>query len=135
MKHPIPLTIGKVKFRLIILLLKQPVLAVPQIRKKSLGNNATDDSNVGVGGDEDEDEDDSKFELMGGYGYFDFGELELRSDEVSRNESYLNSQVQSNLSVPCLQDVTPLPICRRLLVGHMIATYRNSYNNNNNNKI
>ena len=35
---------------------------------------------------------------MGGYGYFDFGELELRSDEVSRNESYLNSQVQSNLS-------------------------------------
>ena len=35
---------------------------------------------------------------MGGYGYFDFGELELRSDELSRNDSYLNSQTHSNLS-------------------------------------
>lgn len=99
MKHPIPLTVGKSEISIDNIALETARTGrATRSEEKSLGNNATDDSNVGVGGDEDEDEDDSKFELMGGYGYFDFGELELRSDEVSRNESYLNSQVQSNLS-------------------------------------
>ena len=70
MKHPIPLTIGKSEISIDNIALETARTGRATIRKKSLGNNATDDSNVGVGGDEDEDEDDSKFELMGGYGYF-----------------------------------------------------------------
>ncbi|KAK6198071.1 carnitine acetyltransferase [Scheffersomyces amazonensis] len=31
------------------------------------------------------------FELLGGYGYFDYGDLDTRSDELSRNESFMNS--------------------------------------------
>lgn len=33
----------------------------------------------------------NEYDLWGGYGYFDFGELDSRSIEISRNESFLNS--------------------------------------------
>lgn len=36
------------------------------------------------------------FDAFGGYGYFDFGEIDLRSNELSRDESHLNSS--SNLT-------------------------------------
>lgn len=35
------------------------------------------------------------YDILGGYGYFDFGELDVRSDELSRNESFLDSRSQS----------------------------------------
>lgn len=38
----------------------------------------------------------SDYDLLGGYGYFDFGQLDLRMDELSRSESFLNSS--SNLT-------------------------------------
>ncbi|ODV81067.1 carnitine acetyltransferase [Suhomyces tanzawaensis NRRL Y-17324] len=40
-----------------------------------------------------------EYDLLGGYGYFDFGELDLRSNIISRNESFLNSHsnLHSNL--------------------------------------
>lgn len=44
-------------------------------------------------GSDDSKEDD--FSYLGGYGYFDVGEVTIRSDEISRNESFLNSH--SNL--------------------------------------
>ncbi|CAD1809638.1 Carnitine O-acetyltransferase YAT2 [Candida parapsilosis] len=45
-----------------------------------------------------EDGGDSDFELLGGYGYFDYGNLDLRSEDVSRTQSYLNSGTQSAIS-------------------------------------
>ncbi|KAI5970368.1 hypothetical protein CANMA_000531 [Candida margitis] len=45
-----------------------------------------------------EDGEDSDFELLGGYGYFDYGNLDIRSDDVSRTQSYLNSGSQSAIS-------------------------------------
>ena len=66
MKHPIPLTVGKSEISIDNIALETARTGrATRSEEKSLGNNATDDSNVGVGGDEDEDEDDSKFELMG----------------------------------------------------------------------
>lgn len=38
----------------------------------------------------------SEYDVLGGYGYFDFGELDTREDEMSRNESFLNTK--SNLA-------------------------------------
>lgn len=36
------------------------------------------------------------FDVLGGYGYFDFGQIDLRSNEITRDESHLNSS--SNLT-------------------------------------
>lgn len=38
-----------------------------------------------------EESSDNEYSYLGGYGYFDEGEVELRSDEISRNDSYMNS--------------------------------------------
>lgn len=38
------------------------------------------------------------YDMLGGYGYFDFGELDSRSIEISRNESFLNSHSSLNSS-------------------------------------
>lgn len=43
---------------------------------------------------DDNKEDD--FNYLGGYGYFDVGEVDIRSDEISRNQSFMNSH--SNLA-------------------------------------
>ncbi|SGZ48679.1 CIC11C00000002371 [Sungouiella intermedia] len=43
---------------------------------------------AGSGSDDNKEED---FSYLGGYGYFDMGEVTLRSDEISRNESFMNS--------------------------------------------
>lgn len=43
----------------------------------------------------DSDGGSKDYDILGGYGYFDFGELDVRSDELSRNESFLNSRSQS----------------------------------------
>ncbi|KAK6896579.1 Carnitine O-acetyltransferase YAT2 [Candida tropicalis] len=90
MRHPIPLTLGKNEI---------PIDNVT-LKKDEPDNNNDDTTTTGATKKSDSDEDDEadNFELMGGYGYFDFGELELRSDELSRNDSYLNSQTHSNLS-------------------------------------
>lgn len=32
------------------------------------------------------------YDVLGGYGYFDFGEVDTREDEMSRNESFLNTK-------------------------------------------
>ncbi|KAI5966580.1 uncharacterized protein KGF55_000890 [Candida pseudojiufengensis] len=44
------------------------------------------------------DDDSSDFELLGGYGYFDYGDLDTRSDKLARNHSNFSSQPQSALS-------------------------------------
>ena len=38
------------------------------------------------------------YDLLGGYDYFDIGELDIRSNEISRNESYMNSTTNSHLN-------------------------------------
>ncbi|CAI5758683.1 unnamed protein product [Candida verbasci] len=73
--HPIKLTVDKDD-------------ATPDLEPDNQRRNSTSSS------------DSDNFELMGGYGYFDYGELELRRDLISKNESYLNSTTSSNLSSP-----------------------------------
>lgn len=78
-RHPIELTVEKTPF---------PITNV------ELGN---DDKLIGSrsrNSSASENKDD--FDLLGGYGYFSFGDLDMRSDDLSREESYLNSH--SNLS-------------------------------------
>ncbi|CAN3372055.1 hypothetical protein DIURU_001406 [Diutina rugosa] len=50
-------------------------------------NRGRSDSQQSIGSEE--------YDILGGYGYFDIGEVELRSEELSRNESYLNSRTTS----------------------------------------
>lgn len=42
-------------------------------------------------GSNSDDNKEEDFSYLGGYGYFDVDEMDIRSDEISRNESYLNS--------------------------------------------
>ncbi|KAI5953508.1 hypothetical protein KGF54_002880 [Candida jiufengensis] len=75
LKHPIPLTLDK----------DEPVEAYGVHSRKSSTS---------------ENDDDSDFELMGGYGYFDYGDLDTRLDKLSKSQSHsnYNSQPQSNIS-------------------------------------
>ncbi|KAK6464670.1 carnitine acetyltransferase [Scheffersomyces coipomensis] len=79
-RHPIELTIDK-DFEPIPF---ESVKVTSEVMTKEKRSNSSES-------DESDD-----FELLGGYGYFDYGDLDLRSDELSRNESLLNSH--SNLS-------------------------------------
>lgn len=71
-RHPIDITISSTPLS----------VQIPQILKDDTGS----------GSDDKEDD----FNYLGGYGYFDVGEVAIRSDEISRNESFLNSH--SNLA-------------------------------------
>ncbi|RLV94130.1 Carnitine O-acetyltransferase YAT2 [Spathaspora sp. JA1] len=77
-RHPIQLTIDQEPI---------PLESLPMIKEP------TKDS---VDQEQEQDQEQETFELMGGYGYFDYGELEERSDELSRNESYLTSKTHSH---------------------------------------
>lgn len=55
----------------------------------------SDNSNVSRSGSSSSDS-KNDFDLLGGYGYFSFGDLESRSETISRNESYLNSVTHSS---------------------------------------
>lgn len=54
----------------------------------------TDDAN----NSNSDDNKDEEYNYLGGYGYFDWGEVDVRSDEISRNESLLNSRLISMAS-------------------------------------
>lgn len=72
-KHPIELTVEKTQ--------------IP-IENVSINENSnTRSSRSSSLSDEYKDE----YYMLGGYGYFNFGDLDIRSDEISRDESYLNS--------------------------------------------
>ncbi|WLF78252.1 hypothetical protein PVL30_001984 [Lodderomyces elongisporus] len=73
-----------------------PIKVGPQT-KPGRGNRRKDSSSD----DNDDDAEDAEFELMGGYGYFDYGNLDLRPTEEllrSHMSSHFNSQVHSNIS-------------------------------------
>ncbi|EGW31547.1 uncharacterized protein SPAPADRAFT_67595 [Spathaspora passalidarum NRRL Y-27907] len=73
-RHPIALTIDQEPI---------PLESIPLVKEPESADTIND-------------QDEEHYELMGGYGYFDYGELEERSDELSRNESYLTSRTQSH---------------------------------------
>lgn len=50
--------------------------------------NEVEKHDPGSGSDDNKEE---EFNYLGGYGYFDMGEVDIRSDEISRNESFLHS--------------------------------------------
>lgn len=66
-RHPIDITMSST-----------PLIQVDKPTKNDLGS-----------GSDDNQEDE--FSYLGGYGYFDMGQVDIRSDEISRNESYMNS--------------------------------------------
>lgn len=71
-RHPIDITISATPLTTQVLRLAETPGAEPE---------------EGSNSDDNKDED---FSYLGGYGYFDVGEVDIRSDEISRNESYLN---------------------------------------------
>lgn len=74
-----------------------PLTRHPIQLKIDVDSNQNQKSNgVEINLKEDNSTTDSKkrsdgYDILGGYGYFDFGLLELRSDAISRTESFMNS--------------------------------------------
>lgn len=86
MRHPIEIDVGSA-----VDLSDRRHLQAKDMGSGSVsGSGSGSRSRSGSGSDKDDD-----FAYLGGYGYFDVGEVELRSDEISRNESFMNSH--SNL--------------------------------------
>ncbi|CAK9438077.1 uncharacterized protein LODBEIA_P24050 [Lodderomyces beijingensis] len=56
------------------------------------------DSESSENDDEEADGDDEDFELMGGYGYFDYGDLKQTEQIRNRGSSYFSSQAHSTVS-------------------------------------
>lgn len=79
MRHPIDIDLGS---------------AVDLSDRRHMQPKDLSGSASGSSSSSDENKDDD-FAYLGGYGYFDVGEVDIRSDEISRNESYMNSH--SNL--------------------------------------
>lgn len=73
-KHPIPLVVEKTQFPLDSI--KPEDYGYPPTSRKS-------------------SESENDFDILGGYGYFSFGDLDMRSDQLSREESFLNSSSHS----------------------------------------
>ncbi|KAK6455237.1 carnitine acetyltransferase [Scheffersomyces xylosifermentans] len=101
-KHPIPLTIDSYE-------------TIPYdnvvIHADSRSHSRSDSIESDSGND---------FDLLGGYAYFDFGELDSRSDELSRNESILNSH--SNLSSTLNSRHHSATNLHKLSMAHAFAT-------------
>lgn len=49
-------------------------------------------------GSNSDDNKDDEFNYLGGYGYFDVGEVDIRRDEITRDESFLSSNTSSMTS-------------------------------------
>ncbi|KAG7664340.1 uncharacterized protein J8A68_002122 [[Candida] subhashii] len=81
-RHPIPLTVAGESIPIESIKLE----SLPMIKSES---------DVRSQESEEEEEKNENYELMGGYGYFVYGELDLRSDEISRNASYIHSRNDS----------------------------------------
>ncbi|KAI5958327.1 hypothetical protein KGF57_002683 [Candida theae] len=80
LKHPISLTVGN----------NTESTPVSPMERQNSDETAT--SFTSDGGE------DSDFELLGGYGYFDYGNLDLRSEDISRTQSNFTSGSQSAIS-------------------------------------
>lgn len=75
-KHPIPLTVEKTP------------IPIENVIIEENSNNTQPRSSRSSSLSDDYKED---YDILGGYGYFNFGDLDMRSDELSREESFLNS--------------------------------------------
>lgn len=82
-RHPIPLTISG------------EAIPIETIKLESLPSMKSESEVFTQESEEDEELKNEEFELMGGYGYFAYGELDIRSDEISRNASYIQSRNDS----------------------------------------
>lgn len=80
-RHPIDITVTST-----------PVSTLSEKIAKSKPTKAADSGNSSDDGKDDD------FHFLGGYGYFDWGEVDIRSDEISRNESFLNSHTPSTVN-------------------------------------
>lgn len=76
LRHPIDIDVGS---------------ATDLSARQVLANDAAAGSRSRSGSDSNSERDDD-FAYLGGYGYFDVGEVDLRGDEISRNESFMNSR-------------------------------------------
>lgn len=99
-KHPIELTVDQFSIPLDKVQLDQVRSEHRQNQHKLASTEELSEPELSVN-DEDESHYSSsnstnEFDYLGGYGYFDYGELDLRNVEINRTQSYLNSP--SNLS-------------------------------------
>jgi carnitine O-acetyltransferase len=75
-KHPIELTVEKTR------------IPIENVSIEGNGDSVQSRSSRSNSLSDDYKED---YDILGGYGYFNFGDLDMRSDELSREESFLNS--------------------------------------------
>ncbi|CUM62735.1 uncharacterized protein PRCAT00000292001 [Priceomyces carsonii] len=77
-------------------LTRHPILLTTSTDSEPISFDKYKDLSMSDAESEGSSSESASYDLLGGYGYFDFGEMGLRSEDLSRTESHLNSLSGAN---------------------------------------